>query len=273
MNKSSINSKIEVSIIIVNYNTGALLKECIDSIVLSTNKLTNPVCEIIVVDNSSTDNSADIKGPFTMLKNADNPGFPAANNQAIAKAKGDYLLLLNPDTKILGNAIEVLLEFAKNKDNVGVVVPQLLNSDMSIQDSVMPLPTISRAIREFWFKNNVYSKFSPKGNDPLEVEAAVMAAFLITPNAREKVGLLNEKYFMYFEDLDYCRKVQQSGLKIYYLPHAQVIHYHGVSGKALSDADNQWRRLIPSSKAYHGNFKDSLLNFVIWFGSRVLHRK
>ena len=91
-----------------------------------------------------------------------------------------------------------------------------------------------------------------------------MAAFLITPQAKKKVGLLDERYFMFFEDHDYCKRVGEAGLKIFYYPKALVVHHHGESGKMLADEDNQWRRLIPSSKIYHGALKHYLLNFIIW---------
>ena len=90
-----------------------------------------------------------------------------------------------------------------------------------------------------------------------------MAAFLITPKALNKVGLLDERYFMYFEDIDYCRRIARAGLKIYYLPEAEVYHVHGASGKGLVDDKNQWKRLIPSSKIYHGLLRHYLISFII----------
>ena len=275
MKKSSTNSNPEVSVVIVNYNTGKLLKECIDSVIKSC-----PKCEIIVVDNASTDEgitplrllASEGLARIRLIQNKNNPGFSKANNQAIRLAKGKCILLLNPDTKVLGDAIQQLVDFAQVHPDAGVVAPQLLNSDNSVQNSVMPFPTIFRAIHEFWFKRKAFSKYVLNSNSPQEVEAVVMAGFLITPKARELVGLLDEKYFMYFEDLDYCKRVHQEGLNVYYVPSAQVIHYHGVSGKNLSDEKNQWRRLVPGSKLYHGVLNHYLINFIIWFGSRILHK-
>jgi len=107
-------------------------------------------------------------------------------------------------------------------------------------------------------------KYYPKERDPVEAEVLVMAAFLITPKAKQKVGLLDERYFMYFEDFDYCKRVREMGLKVFYYPAAQVIHHHGESGKKLAGNEDQWKRLIPSSKIYHGTLKHYLLNFIIW---------
>jgi len=102
-----------------------------------------------------------------------------------------------------------------------------------------------------------------------EVEAAAMTAFLITPQGLKQAGLLNEKYFMYFEDLDYCRELKKAGLKVYYLPRAEVIHHHGASGKKIARFEDQWRRLIPSSKIYHGLVKHYLFNFILWSGQKL----
>ena len=95
-----------------------------------------------------------------------------------------------------------------------------------------------------------------------------MAAFLITPAGFKKAKFLDERYFMYFEDIDYCRKLQSCGLKIIYLPESEMIHYHGASGKKLADQKNQWRRLIPSSIIYHGLIKHYVINAIIWSGQK-----
>ena len=238
---------MELSIIIVNYKTPELVKACIASI-----KKYPPSVpyEIIVIDNS-----------------VDNVGFAKGNNIGIKKAKSKYILLLNSDTKVKKESIEKLIDFAKNHPDAGVVTPKLLNGDGSLQGSVFRFPSIFRAIRQYWFgEKGILDKYSP---DSLSVvEAVSMAAFLITPIALEKLSGLNEKYFMYFEDLDYCRKVKKHGLNVYYLPESEVIHYHGKSGEKLSDDDNQWKRLIPSSKIYHGSFIHYLIFAITWSGQK-----
>jgi GT2 family glycosyltransferase len=239
--------KMDLSIIIVNFKTDKLVRDCINSINKSKPKVKY---EIIVIDNSG-----------------DNRGFAKANNEGISKAKGKYVLLLNSDTIIKDGAIDKLYEFAKSKDNVGVVVPQLLNIDGSIQPSCFWLPTIGRAVRQYFLgeKNlgdkNLLDKYYPKEKEPIVVESAVMAAFLITPKALEKVGKLNEKYFLYFEDLDYCREVNKAGLKICYLPEAKVVHIHGASG-------GKNKLLIESAKKYHGFVGYYIYTFVLWLGQK-----
>ncbi|MEK7470407.1 MAG: glycosyltransferase, partial [Patescibacteria group bacterium] len=240
---------MDLSIIIVNYKTSELVKACVTSIKKYPPKTSY---EIIVRDNS-----------------VDNVGFAKGVNLGIKKAKGGYILLLNSDTLVKKGSLDKLLEFAKSRSDAGVIGARLLNKDGSLQESASHSPTIWSAMREYWFgeKGN-FGLYAPKSGMPTEVDSVVGAAFLITPQALKKVGGLNDKYFMYFEDLDYCRKVKRAGLKVYYLPEAEVIHYLGASGKNIAVSDNQWRRLIPASKIYHGTVVHNLINFILWTGQK-----
>ena len=259
---------VDLSIIIVSYNTKKLTLDCIKSVEKENSSLKK---EIIVVDNGSKDGSVaalgELKknGLIKLVENDENLGFSKANNQGIDKADGRYLLLLNSDTKVKKGAFRKLIRFAKEATDAGVVGARLLNTDGSLQASCLHFPTIKNAILEYWFgKKGLLEKYAPHGKKPVEVDALVGAAFLITPQAKDTVGVLDERYFFYFEDIDYCRRVWRSGLKVYYLPEAEVIHYHGESGKALADEKTQWRRLIPSSKIYHGLFKHYLITAILW---------
>jgi GT2 family glycosyltransferase len=258
----------DVSIIIVNYNTKDLTLDCIDSVLSEGSDVKS---EIVVVDNSSTDGSiSDLlklekNNVITLIQNKTNVGFAKANNQGIHASSGFYKLLLNSDTKVKKNAIAKLTRFAMKHSDAGAIGPKLLNEDGSIQPSAFRTPTIGRAIDQYWRgAKGVLDKYAPIGSNATEVEVLVMAAFLITPKALKQVGLLNERYFMYFEDFDYCRALTKAGLKIYYLPSAEVIHFHGASGKKTTSSDNQWRRLIPSSKIYHGLINHYVFNFILW---------
>lgn len=258
----------DLSIIIVSYNTKKLLEECLESI--EGKEEDNP--EIIVVDNASSDNSAEfIKQKYKnirLLENKENLGFSKANNQGIKIAKGEYILLLNSDTLTNEKSLESLIDFAKKHADAGVIGARLLNDDKSVQPSVFHLPSIFGAFKEYWLNiQGSFEKYIPKGNEPVEVEAVVGAVMLIPKKVIEKVGLLDEKYFMYFEDLDYCRRVKRAGYKIYYLPEAKIIHHHGSSGKELGNKINQW--LIESSKIYHGQIKYWFLTFIIWMGQKL----
>ena len=266
---------MNLSIIIVNFNTKKLLLRCLNSIFTSKPKIKY---EMIVVDNGSTDGSVaalyKIKNQsrrcrtkIKIIRNKENLGFAKANNQGIKRAKAEFILLLNSDTEVKKAAIDKLYYFAKETTDAGVVGPRLLHPDKKVQASVYRLPTISRAIRQYWLgKKSLLDKYAPRLDRPEEVEAIVGAAFLITPEARKRVGLLDERYFMYFEDLDYCRRVKELGLKVYYLPTAKVIHQHGASAGKM-------KFLVSSSKIYHGVLKHYLFNFILWSGQKICMRK
>jgi len=255
-----------LSIIIVNYNTGKFISQCLRSIEKHTKDLDY---EIIVVDNASSDESVEFlrKQKNRRLKiffNSRNLGFAKAVNYGIRKSSGKYILLLNPDTKIIDNSLKRMVDFAKESPDAGVVGARLLNPDHSIQPSIFHFPTVWNALRQYWLcKEGLFSKYSLSGTEPVSVDAVVGAAFLITPQALQKAGYLDEHYFMYFEDLDYCRRVKKEGLKVFYLGSAKIVHFHGQSGKNLADQSTQWRRLVPSSKIYHGRLRHYLINFII----------
>lgn len=259
-------NKVDVSIIIVNYKTKKLTLQCIKSIYKSKPQVE---FEVIVVDNSS-----EIKESkdYILISNNDNLGFAKANNQGIKRAKGKYILLLNSDTEIKNGAIDKLHEFALSNKGIGAVGPKLLNPDSSIQPSAFHFPAVMQTFKAYWLgQKHLVEKYAPKESHPVEVDVLVMAAFMITPQAISKVGMLDEKYFMYFEDFDYCRELHKAGLKVYYLPSAEVVHYHGYSGKRLAKKEDQWRRLIPSSKIYHGVMSHYLIYFIVW-SRRQLNR-
>lgn len=272
---------IKLSIVIANLNTRKLTLECIESIY----KQELPFSfEVIVVDDGSNDGSVEAlkklqnslpsrqagKTPnFKVIFNKENTGYAKANNKGLKIAKGEYWLLLNSDTVVKKNALENLIKFAEETPDAGVVGSKLYNADGSPQPSCFRFPTIRNAILEYWFgRKGLFEKFAPEGEEAVEVNSVVGAAFLITPEAKKRVGMLDERYWAYFEDIDYCRQVWKKGLKVYYLPESEVIHYHGASFKKLADEKNRWRKLIPSSKIYHGVFKHYLLNSIIWVGQK-----
>lgn len=261
---------IELSIIIISFNTKNVLRDCINSIFKSVNIQKT---EIIVVDNGSNDGSVeqiknyDSKFKIILIENKTNLGFAKAVNQGIRQARGDYILLLNSDIIVKPNSIKTMIDFAKNNKNVGVVGGKLLNIDGSFQPSVFHFPSVLGAIKEYWFGiKGAYEKYLPKGDNPEEVDAVVGAVMLIPRAVIEKVGLFDEKFFMYFEDLDFCRRVRNDGYTVYYYPRSRYIHYHGISGSKIPQKTNQW--LIESSKVYNGLFKYYLVTLVISIGQK-----
>jgi GT2 family glycosyltransferase len=262
---------MDLSIVIVNYNTKKLIVQCIESIIKTKGNLE---FEIIVVDNASSDGSfqelENLQKKLSnlrLIENKRNLGFAKANNIGIKTSKGKYILLLNSDTKVKRGSLQKLVGFAKKTQDAGVVAPRLYNPNNSIQASCFNFPDIQKAIAQYWLgKKGLLDKFYPKSEKPVCVDAVVGAAFLITPHARKRVGLLDERYFMYFEDIDYCRKVWRAGLKVYYLPQAGVIHHHGQSGKKIGET--QRMRLVKSSISYHGVFRHTVINLIIRLGQK-----
>lgn len=264
---------MDLSIVVASYNTKKLTIQCIKSVLKEGSSLKK---ELIVVDNGSTDGSLDSlrklakpEKSVSITENETNLGFSRANNQGINTARGRYILLLNSDTQVKQGSLGKLVEFARKTKDAGVIGARLLNGDGSVQPSCFNFPTIRRAIDQYWFgTDTALDKYFPKGSKPVVVDAVVGAAFLMTPKALRMVGGLDEKYFFFYEDMAYCREVSKVGLKVYYFPHSEIFHYHGASGERVVENQNQWRRLIPSSKIYHGTIRHYLFNFIIWSGQK-----
>lgn len=267
---------IQLSVVVVNLNTKDLTIGCLRSIQKECGTLK---FEVILTDNGSNDGSIEAlkslqkekfwKNKITLIFNKNNTGYAKANNQGIRKAKGKYILLLNNDTVIHKNALQNLVDFAESTPDAGVVGSKLLNIDGTLQMSCFHFPTISNAVKEYFLgQKNLFEKFAPKGESPVTVDSVVGAVFLITPEAKKKVGILDERYFAYFEDIDYCRQVWRNGLKVYYLPNSVITHYHGATFKKLANESERWKKLIPSSKIYHGRVNHYIINSVLWVGQK-----
>lgn len=261
---------MNLSIIIVTWNTADTTLKCIQSI---KNNLPNFNYEIIVVDNASTDDTiAKLKkeSKVIIIENKTNFGFGKANNIGAKIAKGKYLLFLNSDIEIIDNKLIDMYKYLIENSNIGIIAPKFLNSDLSPQGSVWPPQTLLNSIKEFWLdKQKTYSKYIPQGTEPVEVFSVSGGAIMIKHSLFEKVGGWDTRYFMFFEDLELCRQIKKIGFTIYYYPDCKVIHRHGTSGKSLADPANQWRRLIPSSKIYHGLIKHYLLFLITWSGQKL----
>ncbi|MEK7472730.1 MAG: glycosyltransferase family 2 protein [Patescibacteria group bacterium] len=266
-------NKIKLSIIIVNLNTIDLTEGCIKSIYKY--KLNFPF-EVFITDNGSNDGSVEMLKKydakydnFHAIFNNNNTGYAKANNQGIRLAKGKYVLLLNNDTVVYKDSLNALVEFTDKTPDAGVVGSKLLNIDGTLQMSCFNFPTIKNAILEYYLgKKGLFDKFAPRDRKPTTVDSVVGAVFLITPKAIEKVGILDERYWAYFEDIDYCRQCWKNGLKVYYLPESVITHYHGATFKKLANETERWKRLIPSSKIYHGLINHFIINAILWSGQK-----
>lgn len=253
---------IDVSIIIVNWNSIDYLRECIASILKHTR---NVSFEIIVVDNASPAGDASLlepqSPPVSVIKSAVNLGFAGANNLGFRQSSGRYLLFLNPDTKIVGPAISVMVDCMRSIPGVGILGCKLLNSDLSVQTScIQTFPTIlnqvldSDWLREYWPNSRLWGT-APLFSDsskPARVEVVSGACMLVRRDIFQQVGLFGEDYFMYAEDLDLCYRVADAGYGNYYVGTAEVIHYGGKSSNPRSATQMKWRSISQFCEKHHG---------------------
>lgn len=235
------DTEIDVSILIVNWNTRDVLHGCLKSIYEQTLGVT---FEIIVVDNASTDGSAKMvrqKFPSAILiENSENRGFAAANNQGMAIAKGKYILLLNSDTIVLDNAIAKTKAFADANPKAAVVGCRVLNPDRSLQPTCLMFPSLlNMVLSTFWLhrffpKNKFFGRAELTWwdkNDVREVDVVGGCFMLVRRDAMNQVGLMDEQFFMYSEDVDWCYRFHKAGWKVIYTPSAEIIHLGSESSK------------------------------------------
>lgn len=255
------------SIIIPTWNTADITKKCVQTI----NKYI-PNAQIIVVDNGSQDNTVkDLKKykNIKLIENKSNLGFSKANNIGLKSATTDYIVFMNSDIELIDKSLIEMVNYLKKNKNIGLIGPKFLNPDITPQASVFPPQTCLNAYKEFWLgKKEAYSKYIPKDDKPSLVSFISGGCIAVNKKYFETIGKWNEKYFFYYEDMDLCRQVTKSGKNIVYYPNCQIIHRHGASGQKIADSQNQWRRLIPSSKKFHGVVKHNILNFIIWSGQK-----
>jgi len=232
---------VDVSIVIVTYECRELVRACLRAIRPAVGDLTH---EIIVADNASTD------GVVTMLRAewptvsiiemGSNTGFARANNRAIASSQGRWILLLNPDTEAAPGSIAEMAHFMGSRRDVGVVAPQLLNTDLTDQGTARSFPTAAAA---FFGRRSLMTRLFPKnrisrrymsgrevgGLDPFEVDWVSGAALMVDRDVISRVGGLDEGFFMHWEDADWCYRVKAAGLKVFCVPAARIIHHEGGS--------------------------------------------
>jgi GT2 family glycosyltransferase len=235
---------IDVSICIVNWNAAGLLRDCLHSIFGQEGRTS---LEVIVVDNASTDDSvAMVRGEFPrarLIANSENVGFARANNQAFKVARGRYLLLLNNDTVVMPGAIDTMARFADRHPEAGMVGCKLLNPDGSLQPSCRTFPSLGimffRALYldklfpgNRWAGANYMSYWDH--NTIREVDVIQGSCMFVRREVLEQVGPLDERFFMYYEETDWCYRTKQRGWKIYFTPEAEIIHYGGQSSSRQS---------------------------------------
>lgn len=237
---------MKLSIIVVNFNTYEYTKNTIESVITSSVAFDY---EIIVIDNASSDESlSKIKSDFfneinsnkiIVIENAKNLGFAGANNIGIRKSNADYVLLLNSDTKVNKTAIQNSVSFLEENQNSGILTCKILLEDGALDHACKRgFPTPSASLYYFLGldkknpeKYGQYDFLTLDENSIGKVDVISGAFMLIPRKVIEKVGLLDEKFFMYGEDIDYCYRVKENGFDVIYYPKESIIHYKGKSNK------------------------------------------
>jgi len=238
----------DLSVIIVNWNVRLLLERCLQSVTASAQhgELT---CEVVVVDNASTDGSPEMVQRLfpavQLISSGANLGFTRANNLGATRASGRYLLFLNPDTEVVSDALAAMVAYMDQHPDVGLLGPKLLFPDGRVQPSRRRFPTLATAFLEStvvqqWLPQNraLDRYYVHDRSDDIEqdVDWVVGACMLIRRQAWEQVGPLDERFFMYSEELDWCRRLKSAGWRVVYLPSASVVHHEGQSSAQVVPA-------------------------------------
>ena len=244
--------RLDLSIILVNWNSLAYLRECLTSVYHHT-RCTN--FEVIVVDNASPEYGVDSLltsfPEIVLIKSERNLGFAGANNLGFQRARGDFILLLNPDTLLIEDSIDLLLGHIRSLPDAGIVGCKLLNSDGSIQaSSIKRFPTILNQAMEAEFLQTLWPgcplwRLSPlfaKGVKVVPVDVIPGACMLMHREVFDQVGMLNEEYFMYAEDMDLNFKISQAGYTNYYVGETAVIHHGG--GSSSTHTVTSWATVM-----------------------------
>lgn len=270
---------IDLSIVIVSWNTRDLLAGCLESV-----DRFQPGCayDVWVVDNASADGSAAMvreRFPWVQLiENAGNVGFATANNQAISASPGRYVVLLNSDTEVQLGALQALVDFMEERPRAGAIGACLLNADGTLQVSCGPIPT---PWREFWrllllerlWPATVYRMHRWDRMVPRRVQIIKGACLMLRRDALAEIGLLDESYFMYTEEIDLCHRLALEDWELWWVPAAQVLHYGEASSGQVADAMfvQLYRSKVLFFRKFGGPRRANRFKFLLWlaYGPRV----
>ncbi len=269
-----------LSIVIVTWNSEEDIEECLGSIYNSFYNESVLRIETIVVDNKSSDNSAAIVESFIranpynvrLIKNSENAGYTKGCNQGMKIASGEFVLLLNPDTKIRNDAMQKMVDFLQVRNDVGAVAPQLLNNDNNVQYSCRKFPKYTDMFFEIcllssvFFKSKFFARWKMRyfSHEELsEVEQPMGAALMIRNDLLKKINYMDERFYMFFNDIDTCKQIYNLGYKIYFNPDAKIYHKMGKSiFKDRARMIKAWNK--DCLKYFRKNGYNSLLHFFLY---------
>lgn len=263
---------VRLSVIVASYKTSKLTVELLASIYKKGSGFDPKQDEVIVLDNGTDDDFSLVTSKFPQaryLVNHVNKGFVGGNNRLFEYAKGEYVLMFNTDIEVKGNGIGELIRVSKDFNDEAVLTGRLLFPDGTPQDCCFHLPTITGVFKEYILKQKgSFFMFLPPGEEPVQVEGGVMADFFIPRKVINKIGILNRKLFMYFEDIDYCRRLKKAHIPVYCVPRAEFYHHHGATSKKIGKTKIN-TQIIESSKIYHGIFYYSLITASLWLVQKL----
>ncbi len=270
----------DLSVVIVSWNVRALLQSCLNSVIesLRSDKGSQLSCELVVVDNASADDTVGmLREEFPqvhVIANDENLGFTRGNNQGIASSDGRYVLLLNPDTEVLGDALGEMVTYMEAHHRVAALGPRLLDPDGQVQSSRRRFPDVHTAYLEStflqpWFSESSalrrYHVLDRPDDVTQDVDWVVGACLLLRREALDDVGLLDDRFFMYSEELDWCYRAKKLGWEVAYVPKAQVIHYMGRSSEQVLPLRHiQFQRSkVLFFKKHHGRWRGETLRLFL----------
>lgn len=264
---------IELSICILTYQAGKFLRLCLDSI---TQHPPAVPYEVIVVDNASNDGTMEMLEMnyawVVRIYNSTNTGYTLAMNQALRLARGRFLLQLNPDTIIQPHTFDTLLDFLRDNPSVGICGPKVLNPDGSLQKPCRrgestPLAVIAHftGLDRLFPDNPKLAQYwlSYRDEDEIHDVAGVSGScMMIRREVVEQIGYLDERFFAYQEDADYCFRARQAGWRVCYVPTARLIHFGGVGGSHV----HPFRSMLEWHRSYWNYYRKNLaVNYPAWF--------
>lgn len=264
---------LDLSVIILNWNTRDLLVECIASLYRTISGL---AFDIWVVDNASTDDSvAVVHEKFPTVKiiaNTANIGFARGNNQAMAGCEGRYMLLFNSDAVATLGSIQTLLALADTQPRAGIVGAQLLNTDRTFQASHSPFPNfwqeflILSGLGRLWQGHFYPSHGAEEDKGPQAVDYVEGACLLVRREAYNQAGGLDEGYFMYAEEVDWCYAMKRAGWQVWYHPQAKIIHHGGGSSRnrRTQREGDLYRSRVRFFRKNYGDAQATVLKFLIY---------
>ncbi len=280
--------KPDLSIVIVSFNTRQLLKECLDSVYASLAESTL-ISEVIVVDNASHDGSAAMVPEHfpqvRLIANEDNRGFAAANNQALRATgygTGDtphpppsrYVMLLNPDTLVGESALTTLVRFMDENLRAGACGARLLHSDGGFQHSAFAFPTLFQVFLDFFpinyrltdsRVNGRYPRRLYQAGEPFPIDHPLGAALMVRREAIEQVGLLDERFFIYCEEIDWCLRIKAAGWSIWCVPEAEIVHHVARSTGQFRD-----EMFVALWKSRYQLFEKHYSHLFHWMAQRIV---